>query len=158
MPAPSFATSGSVTTVTFGASGFYGISARLANATAASFTTTVIVNQLLTTVTVTPVGNTSQITGKTAQFSMGQALDQFGRPMAVSPVLFWSAPVTLLNAPRPELCHQREHHHGHLRRGRPLHAFRPPTAQCHNRFVHHHGRGDAKRSRASASERSAARP
>ena len=61
-------------------------------------------NQLLTTVTVTPVGNTSQITGKTAQFSMGQALDQFGRPMAVSPVLLWSAPVTLLNAPAPSFA------------------------------------------------------
>jgi hypothetical protein len=86
--APTFATTGSVTTVAFGMAGTYSVTARVARTPTISFTTTVIVNQTLTSITVSP-NTPSVIQGSTQQFA-AQALDQFRQVMANQQTIAWS--------------------------------------------------------------------
>ena len=92
--AVSFATNGTNAAksdvVTFARAGTYAFSVKATDAGGLSATSavTVVVNQSLTAVTVTP-GSTSIGTGKTQQFA-AQALDQFGATLATQPAFTWS--------------------------------------------------------------------
>ena len=88
-PAPTFTTSGGVTTVGFGMAGNYMLTARGVNYPTATFVVVVTVRQTLTSITVSP--NTSTVTqGTDRQFS-AQAFDQFHRSMATLPTYTWTA-------------------------------------------------------------------
>ncbi len=90
-PAPVFTTNGSATTAAFAMAGYYTFNARVANAPSIAFATTVIVNQTLATITVSP-NTASVLQGATQQFTP-QALDQFRAPMANQQIFAWSASV-----------------------------------------------------------------
>ena len=95
--APSFTTSGGVTTVTFAMAGSYTLTARVTSAPSISFVTTVIVNQTLTSIAVSP--NTATVLqGATQQFT-AQALDQFRQAMANQQTFTWSASGGTISAP-----------------------------------------------------------
>ena len=85
--APTFAASGSVTTVTFKAWGGYTLNARYANSSL-SYNTSVYVNQVLASIVVSPK-TPSILQGATQQFT-AQALDQFSQAMANQQVFTWS--------------------------------------------------------------------
>lgn len=94
--APTFATSGGVTTATFATAGYYTLNARVTTATSVSFNTTVCVNQTLTRITLSP-NTASVLQGATQQFTP-QALDQFGRPMVNQQVFTWSTSAGTITA------------------------------------------------------------
>jgi hypothetical protein len=103
-PAPAFTTSGGVTTVTFGMAGSYALTARAANAPGISFVTTVIVNQTLASITVSP-NAASIVQGATQQFT-AQALDQFGKALSTQPAFTWSITTVPSGASAPSLVTQ----------------------------------------------------
>ena len=94
--APIFTTNGGVTTATFAMAGYYTLNARVASDPSVSFATTVIVNQTLTSIAVSP-NTASVLQGATQQFTP-QALDQFRQPMANQQVFTWSASGGTINA------------------------------------------------------------
>jgi Calpain family cysteine protease len=88
-PAPSFKTSGSAYTATFGMAGYYILTARLVQYPSVSYAIQAVVNQTLTSIAVSP--NTASIfQGATQQF-IPQALDQFQRAMSNLQTYTWSA-------------------------------------------------------------------
>jgi uncharacterized lipoprotein NlpE involved in copper resistance len=87
--APSFATGAGGTTVTFAMAGYYTVTARAASSTGVLFTGTIIVNQTLTRISLSP-NAPCVVQGTTQQFT-AQALDQFGKPMANQQIFTWSS-------------------------------------------------------------------
>ncbi len=87
-PAPTFASSGAGTTVTFDMAGTYVFQAKASGGTA-TFSVTVTVGQTLKSIVVTP-GTASLQGAGTQQFS-AEALDQFQRAMANQPAFTWIA-------------------------------------------------------------------
>jgi hypothetical protein len=87
--APTIVTTGSVATATFSMAGSYTLNARVTSAASLSFNTTVVVNQTLTSIALTP--NVAYVVPGTTQQFTAQALDQFGRAMATQPAFAWSA-------------------------------------------------------------------
>ena len=95
-PAPIYATSGSTTTITFAVASTYIVSARVPGAPAAPFTTTINVDQTLTSIVLSP-NTPSVLLGATQQFT-ADALDQFGQTMWNQQTLTWSATSGTINA------------------------------------------------------------
>ncbi len=89
VPAPTFTTSGGVTTVTFGMAGYYMLDAYVTAFPSASFVTMVNVTQTLTSITVSP-GACSVAQGANQQFTAA-AFDQFHRAMTTVPTFTWGA-------------------------------------------------------------------
>jgi hypothetical protein len=87
--APSFGSSGGTTTVTFSKAGSYGLRAYVTTASSLALTTTVIVNQTLSSITVSPA-SASIKTGATDQLT-AQGFDQFHSLLATQPAFAWSA-------------------------------------------------------------------
>jgi hypothetical protein len=100
-PAPGFTTSGGVTTVTFSMAGSYSLTARVANAPGLSFVATAIVNQTLTSITVSP--NTVSVAQGAAQQFAAQAWDQFGKALSAQPAFTWSITKVPSGASAPTL-------------------------------------------------------
>ena len=87
--APVFTTNGAATTATFAMAGSYTLNARVASNTGISFVTTVIVNQTLSSITVSP--NTASVLQGAAQQFTAQALDQFRKAMVNQQAITWVA-------------------------------------------------------------------
>jgi hypothetical protein len=85
---PVFTTSGSVTTAKFSASGYYTILTCVTGVPSLACTTTVVVNQALTSLVVSP-NAPSVLQGDQQQFT-AQALDQFRLPMVNQQLYTWS--------------------------------------------------------------------
>jgi len=88
-PAPKFTTQAGVTTVAFGMAGSYVLTARVVNVPSASFVTSVVVNQTLTSIAVSP--NTCKVLQGSDQQFTAKASDQFRRLMSTQPTFAWSA-------------------------------------------------------------------
>jgi hypothetical protein len=86
--APSFSSSGGTTTVTFSKAGSYGLRAYVTSVSSLALTTTVIVNQTLSSITVSPA-SASIKTGGTDQLT-AQGFDQFHNLLATQPAFAWS--------------------------------------------------------------------
>jgi hypothetical protein len=95
-PQPTFYSSGSLYGATFGMAGNYVLSARVTGAPAISFSTTVIVNPVLTSIAVSPK-TVSVLQGATQQFTAG-AFDQFCRSMVNQPVFTWTTTAGTVSA------------------------------------------------------------
>ena len=95
-PAPVFTTSGGVTTVTFGMAGTYMLSARGTTLPGLTFVTNVVVNQTLTTISVSP-GTSTVRQGYDQQFT-AQGLDQFRRALGAQPAFSWSVTAGTISA------------------------------------------------------------
>ncbi len=93
---PTFASSCGITTATFGMAGSYTLKARAVNVPSISFTSTVIVHQTLSSITVSP--NTPSVLQGAAQQFQAQAFDQFHRGMVNRPAFTWSAGGGTINA------------------------------------------------------------
>ena len=87
-PAPTFTTSGGVTTVTFKMAGSYMLTAHGTTMPGLSFVEVVAVSQALTGITLSP-NTCSVIQGADQQFTAA-AVDQFGQAMATQPTFAWS--------------------------------------------------------------------
>jgi hypothetical protein len=87
--APQFTTQGGVTTAIFAAAGSYTLNARVTSVPNISFVTTVIVNQTLTSIILSP-NTASVLQGATQQFTP-QALDQFRQSMANQQIFTWTS-------------------------------------------------------------------
>jgi hypothetical protein len=86
---PSFATNGSVTTVTFKMAGYYSLTARAPNAAGGVYATSLTVDQMFTSVALAP-NALSVLLGATQQFTP-LALDQFCQPLANQQMFNWTA-------------------------------------------------------------------
>jgi hypothetical protein len=95
-PAPAFATSGGITTATFGMAGSYYLTAHVTNMPSVTFVDVIAVSQSLTSIAVTP-NTVAVFQGSDQQFT-AQGLDQFQRAMATQPAFAWSTSAGAITA------------------------------------------------------------
>ena len=94
--APSIVTSGGTTTATFSSAGTYVFKAEAAGSGTASYSVTVNVAQVLTSITTTP--GTASVTEGGAQQFTAQGLDQFKNTMATHLTYTWTASGGTINS------------------------------------------------------------